>query len=253
MEPDEDVKAWLLGSGGFVPSGRRDTTCVLIRRGPAALVLDAGTGLRRLLTEPGLLDGATSLDILLTHFHLDHVVGLGYTPALPLLPTIWAPGRWLYDRPSADILAPLRTPPLSPFSPDEFGDVRELVEAPQEVAGMTIRVRRQDKHWGPTAGLRVDDAIALVTDTAADDGSIGLAAGVAHLLHEAWFTSAEAGPDAGHSTAADAGRIAALANAGRLTLVHLNPQVADEAALLADAQRHMAETAVGEDGARLEL
>ena len=54
------MKAWILGSGGFVPTDRRETTCVLIRREPAALVLDAGSGFQRLLTDSSLLDGATS-------------------------------------------------------------------------------------------------------------------------------------------------------------------------------------------------
>jgi ribonuclease BN (tRNA processing enzyme) len=223
-------------------------------RGPAALVLDAGSGLHRLLTDSTLLAGAASLDILLTHFHHDHIAGLAYTPALPLLPTIWAPGRWLYGRDSEDILAPLRSEPLSPFTVGELGEIRELTDAPQEIAGMAIRVRRQDKHWHPTAGIRVGDAIALVTDTAADHGSVVFAEGVLHLLHEAWSTSAEAGPEgASHSTAADAGRIAAAANAGRLTLVHLNPGLTDEEALLLDARRHMPETVVGQDGAQLDL
>ena len=237
-----------------MPTDRRETACILIRRGAAAVVLDAGSGLRRLLAHPGLLDGAESLDILLTHFHLDHVIGLAYAPALPLMPTIWAPGRWLYERDSDAILAPLRSPPLSPFGSDDHGEVRELADGTQEIAGMAIRVRRQDRHWHPTAGIRVEDAIALVTDTGADEGSIELADGVSHLLHEAWSTSADAGPErASDSTAADAGRIAASAHVNRLTLIHLNPRLADEAALLADARTHMSETAVGEDGALLVL
>jgi len=40
---------------------------------------------RRLAGEHSdLLDGATRLDVLLTHFHLDHVCGLSYLPAPPL-------------------------------------------------------------------------------------------------------------------------------------------------------------------------
>jgi glyoxylase-like metal-dependent hydrolase (beta-lactamase superfamily II) len=82
-----------------MPSEQRETTCVLVRDGARALVLDAGSGLRRLVDEPTLLDGVARLDVVLTHFHLDHVCGLAYTPALPLRPTLWAPGRWLYDTP----------------------------------------------------------------------------------------------------------------------------------------------------------
>jgi ribonuclease BN (tRNA processing enzyme) len=247
------MKAWLLGSGGFIPTQRRETTSVLIRRGAAALLLDAGTGLRRLLTEPQLLEGAETFDIVLTHFHLDHVVGLGYTPALDLLPTIWAPGRWFYGRDSADILAPLRSEPLSPFTADELGGVRELAQGEQQIGSFTVTTRRQDKHWGPTAGLRVEDALALITDTAYDEGSIDLAAGTDHLLHEAWSTTVDAAPNVAHSTAAEAARVAAAAKVKQLTLIHLNPRLTDEQALRDDARRHMPNSNIGEDGAALEL
>jgi ribonuclease BN (tRNA processing enzyme) len=247
------VKAWLLGSGGFIPTQRRETTSVLIRRDRASLLLDAGTGLRRLLTEPELFEGTETFDIVLTHFHLDHVVGLGYTPALHALPTIWAPGRWLFDRDSADLLAPLRSAPLSPFTADELGGVRELAEGKQVISDFTITTRRQDRHWGPTAGVRVEDELALITDTAYDEGSIDLAAGAMHLLHEAWSTTADASPNVAHSTAAEAGRVAAAAEVKRLTLIHLNPRLTDETALRDDASQNMPNSTVGIDASALEL
>jgi ribonuclease BN (tRNA processing enzyme) len=247
------LKARLLGSGGFVPTERRATACLLVRRAEAALLLDAGTGLSRLVSDPDPLAGAETLDIVLTHFHHDHVAGLAYTPALSILPTIWAPGRWLYDRDSATILGPMRSAPLSPFSPDELGDVRELMAGQQEIGPFTITARRQDKHWHPTAGIRVDDVLTLITDTAYDAGSVELAAGAAHLLHEAWATSAEAEPNPSHATAAEAARVAATANVGQLTLIHLNPHLQDESALREDARRHMPNTVVGEDGLDLAL
>jgi ribonuclease BN (tRNA processing enzyme) len=251
--PLVSVNAWLLGSGGFIPTQRRETTSVLVRRGDAALLLDAGTGLRRLLTEPERFLGVKTFDIVLTHFHLDHVVGLGYTPALHLLPTIWAPGRWLHRKDSGGILAPLRSEPLSPFTADELGEVRELVEGEQQIGGFTVSTRRQEKHWGPTVGVRVEDALVAITDTAYDEASIDFAAGAIHLLHEAWSTTADARPNIAHSTAAEAGRVAAAANVGHLTLVHLNPRLTDEQALQDDARRHMPDAKIGEDGAQLKL
>ena len=51
---------------------------------------------------------------MLTHFHLDHVVGLAYLPALSLSepPRVHGPGAWLYSTPTAEILARLIGPPL---------------------------------------------------------------------------------------------------------------------------------------------
>jgi ribonuclease BN (tRNA processing enzyme) len=246
------MRAWLLGSAGWIPTDRRETACVLVRREADALLLDAGTGLRRLVSEPALLDGVERLDVALTHFHLDHVCGLSYVPALPVAPVIWAPGRWLYDRPSEELLAPLRRAPLSPFDAAELGDVRELQAGEQRLGAFALRTRAQPHHWAPTAGLRVDDALAYVTDTAYDAGSAGLARDVAHLLHEAWSTSAEPAAVEGDATAAQAAAVARDAAARRLTLVHLNPKV-DDTALLEDARSIFAGARIGEDAAPIAL
>lgn len=226
---------------------------MLVREGDDALVLDAGTGLRRLVSEPALLNGVRRLDIALTHFHLDHVCGLAYVPALPVTPTLWASGRWLYDRPSAELLAPLREAPISPFEPDRLGELQELRSGPQEIGRFAVTARAQPRHWAPTAGLRVGDALALVTDTAYDPESADLARDVAHLLHEAWSTSTEPVASEGDATAEEAGRVAREAGAGRLTLVHLNPLALDQDALVADARREFPDAQLGRDGTALEV
>jgi ribonuclease BN (tRNA processing enzyme) len=223
------LNAWLLGSGGWIPTATRETTCVLVRAGEHALILDAGTGMRHAAP---YLEGVTRVDIALTHFHLDHVFGLSYLPELPVAPTIWAPGAWLYDRPSEQLLGP-----LSPFEKT----IREL-SPHQRLGGFELSARAQPRHWHPTAGLRVDDRLALITDTAYDPGSASFAAGVDHLLHEAWSTEG----DEGDASAAEAAQVARDAHARRLTLVHIGPE-ADERALLAQAPAARA----GRDGAAL--
>jgi ribonuclease BN (tRNA processing enzyme) len=223
------LKAWLLGSGGWIPSATRETTCVLLRDGEHALILDAGSGMRH---APAYLEGVTRIDIALTHFHLDHVSGLAYLPRLPATPTIHAPGAWLYGRPSEELLGP-----FSPFD----RTIREL-SAHQRLGAFELTARAQPRHWHPTAGLRVGDRLALITDTAYDPGSAPFAKDVDHLLHEAWSTEG----DEGDASAAEAAAVARDAHAGRLTLVHLSPD-ADEQALLAQAPG----AELGRDGAAL--
>ena len=247
------MRAWLLGSGGWIPSEERETTCVFLRDRERGLVLDAGTGLRRLVSEPALLEGVCRLDIVLTHFHLDHVCGLAYVPALPLIPSLWAPGRWLYGRPSSELLGPLRTAPLSPSEAHELGEVHELRAGPQAVGGFRLATRAQTLHWAPTAGLRVGDELALVTDTAYEAASAEFARSVTHLLHEAWSCSANPTAEAGDSTAAQAGAVARDARASHLTLVHINPLLAEEAALLADARSAFPAARIGVDRTELAL
>src|SRR5690348_8444371 len=56
------VRAWVLGTGGWMPTADRATMSVLVRDGDRALLLDAGTGASRLVYEPELLAGAGRLD-----------------------------------------------------------------------------------------------------------------------------------------------------------------------------------------------
>jgi ribonuclease BN (tRNA processing enzyme) len=238
----------ILGSGGWIPTGRRETACTLVRAGDQALLLDAGTGARRLVGEPALLDGAARLEVVLTHFHLDHVCGLGYLPALALPVRVWAPGRWLYGTASEQLLGPLRQAPLSAFDAAELGELHELAEGVQQIGRFTVTARAQPRHWAPTAGLRIGDELALITDTAYDAGGAELARGVRHLLHEAWSPSADARSADGDATGRDAGLIAAEAGAGQLTLIHLSPLLADHDAVLADARAVVPGAQLGEDG-----
>ena len=66
------MKIVLLGTGGYHPSELRHTACMMIPS--EGIILDAGTAMFRVRdwieTE--------SLDILLTHAHLDHIVGLTF-------------------------------------------------------------------------------------------------------------------------------------------------------------------------------
>jgi ribonuclease BN (tRNA processing enzyme) len=112
----------LLGSGGWIPTSRRETCCALLRDGSHVLVIDAGIGIQRLVENQELLAGAERVEIVLTHFHLDHVVGLGYLPALPLSepPAIWGAGRLLAGVSTRSLLRGVLGAPflLRPARPD---------------------------------------------------------------------------------------------------------------------------------------
>src|SRR2546423_5039152 len=66
------MKLVLLGTGGYFPTSRRQTACLMLPE--FGVVLDAGTGMYRI----GELLQTDRLDIFLTHSHLDHVAGLTY-------------------------------------------------------------------------------------------------------------------------------------------------------------------------------
>jgi ribonuclease BN (tRNA processing enzyme) len=247
----------ILGGGGWFPAHGRHTASALVRQDQHAILIDAGTGVSRLVESPDLLDGITRLDILLTHFHLDHIGGLAYLPAVARCDdtTLWGPGRWLYGTDTFELLSRVSNEPFHPV-PLEAQDiaVRDLPEDEIELAGTRIALRRQDRHSAPTVGMRIEDELAWITDTAYDPESARFAAGVSLLAHEAWFpSSAPRNPEI-HSAAAQAAEVAEAASAAGLLLIHLPPFAADLEPIVQDvAGAGPDEIALADDGLRVAL
>jgi ribonuclease BN (tRNA processing enzyme) len=246
------LTAILLGSGGWIPTSRRETCCAYLREGDRVLLIDAGTGVQRLVEDPELLEGVGSVDIVLTHFHLDHVAGLSYLPALPARPTIWGPGEALSGTPTAAILGRLFGSPLFGAELDDIAAVREVPAAPFEVRPFQISTRVQRLHTDPTLALRIGDALTYCTDTAADQGNADFARGGRLLLHEAWYDGAST-DDPTHTAAGEAGRIARDAGVDELVLIHVSPLQRSDDELTRAARAEFPNVRVGEDLAALSL
>lgn len=237
----------LLGSGGWIPTRERETCCAYTRDGKRALLIDAGTGVRRLVERPDLLDGLEGLDILLTHFHLDHVAGLSYLPALPLRPVVWGPGEALYGAATRSILERLVGPPFFGATIDDVvSGVRELPIGTTEVAGVEVSTRAQRLHTHPTLALRLGDWFTYCTDTAADAGNVEFAAAGRVLVHEAWYAESST-DDRTHAAAGEAARIARQAGVERLVLIHVNPLGGPDEELARVARADFPAASVGRD------
>jgi len=242
----------ILGGGGWFPAHGRQTACALYRHGARAIMIDAGTGVGRGVEQPGLLEGVEQLDIVLSHFHLDHVAGLAYLPAVGLCPqtTIWGPGSVLYGTPTHTILEAVSHEPFHPV-PLEAQDitVRDLPPDEIELGGIRVFMRRQDRHSAPTLGFRFEDTLAWITDTAYDPESAAFAAGCATLAHESWFTTARPRNREIHSSAAEAAQVANDAGIEQLLLIHLPPFQESIDALVEEARElvPLAEPAVDAD------
>ncbi len=216
----------ILGGGGWFPAHGRHTACALLRSGDRAILIDAGTGVARLVEHPELIEGLESLDILLSHFHLDHIAGLATLPAVHLCPqtTVWGPGRVLYDTSTFEILDRLTHEPVHPVPLEQQDiEVRDLPAGEIELAGIRVAMRRQDRHSAPTLGFRFDDRLTWITDTAYDPGSASFAKGSELLAHEAWFETEQPRNENIHSSATQAATVATDAGVERLLLIHLPP------------------------------
>jgi phosphoribosyl 1,2-cyclic phosphodiesterase len=221
------------------------TSCVAI---PAAggrwLVLDAGTGLRKL---GAVLDGAPLRgSILLTHLHWDHTQGLPFLanadrPDAEV--TLWLPEQEDGTEP-VDVIGRAMSPPSFPIGPEgllgtwKFG---ALAEGEHEVEGLHVTAAEVEHKGGRTYGYRVEgphgclayvpDHCPRLADPARRAAAVRLARGVDVLLHGGQFLVHEqATADAyGHATVDDAIAIAYEAGAGRLVLVHHSPSRTDRA------------------------
>jgi ribonuclease BN (tRNA processing enzyme) len=225
-----------LGAGGYMPAGRH-TMSFLLDSGDDLLLLDAGTGVARLL-EPDLAQRLAAhrgpLDILFSHYHIDHVVGLTYVLAAwtgkPL--RLLGPAPPLVDGRPEEAARRLFAPPLFPLTletmPNRFDIVELTTERPRlELLGLPVRLRRQP-HPGGSIGIRLGDRLAYVTDTAADRATVEFVRGVDWLLHEVWVSDREAEAldpgEHGHTAAGKALEIALAAGVRHLVPIHHHPK-----------------------------
>jgi ribonuclease Z len=213
------MRLLFLGTTGYHPNERRQTTCLMIPE--AGILLDAGTGLFRI--RPHL---ATSwLDIFLSHAHLDHTFGL--TTLLGALyeqpverVTVHGDGAKL-----ASIREHLFHPDLFPVEPPF--ETRPIEQNLPLACGAVVRHFPLD-HPGGSLGYRFDwpdRSLAYVTDTtAAGEASPYLEQirGVDLLVHECNFRDGQEAWAAktGHSSTTPVARLAAAAGVKRLVLMH---------------------------------
>jgi phosphoribosyl 1,2-cyclic phosphodiesterase len=133
-----------------------NTSCVGVRgREGTVLVLDAGTGIRRLAKT--LPESLRRVDVLLTHLHMDHIQGLGffaplYRPDVEV--HLWGPASTSLALPTR--LKRYLSPPLFPLHLHELPMLRfhEVPCAEVDIGEFRVRTALVC-HPGPTVGYRI--------------------------------------------------------------------------------------------------
>ncbi len=269
MSRDFSVRFW--GVRGSLPCSGPETlryggnsSCVEMRCGGRRLVFDAGTGIRPLAAT---MTGAQDFDLLFSHFHYDHVIGLPacgplYHPATRC--RVWA-GRQDVRQVLEDFMCPPRFPLRLDFFKAEL-DFRGFAPGDTLDLGDGIRVRTAPlTHQDGATGYRVEyqgRAACYVTDT--EHSGDGLDRAILELIDDAdlfiydsTYTDAEYPAHKGwsHSTWQEGQRLADAAGVRTLAIFHHDPSHDDAFMdrIAADAAAARPGTVVTRDGMILSL
>ena len=224
-----------------------NTSCVEVR-GPEGtiLVLDAGTGIRRL---GPALSGARRVDLLLTHLHMDHIQGLGFFAPLyvsDLDVHIWGPASTTLSLPTR--LGRYLSPPLFPVRLRDLPcqlTLHDVHQSDFEVGEFRV-TSALVCHPGPTVGYRIAASSATMAYLPDHEPALGLrdfplsaewtsgaalAADVDLLIHDAQYSGGEydAHVGWGHSSLPQALKFGDLTRVKHLVAFHHDPGHSDDA------------------------
>jgi len=215
-------KVIILGASDAIPTKDSENTHMVIVGDERMVLVDTVSNPILRLEQAGL-DFNDLTDLIVTHFHPDHVSGLPL-----LLMDMWLMGRrrplnifglhYTLDR-VEDLMGFYNWAEWPNFFPVAFyrlpaSEMATVLDCPDfKIYASPVR------HLIPTMGLRIEfnrtnKVMAYSCDTEPCEEVIRLGAGADVLIHEA------SGFSRGHSSAAQAGEIASRAEVGRLYLIH---------------------------------
>jgi len=218
------------------------TSCYMVQAGDDCVFLDAGSGL---LAAPARFPKPPL--ILLSHLHLDHVIGLGMYRRLSL------PGERTLIRLTADsdeaageLIDGLYSPPYWPVKLSQYrGDV-DIARAVYPMQHGNIRIDAiPGEHPGDCVILKVscgDKALIYATDYEYEEKSFSalteFARGANLLLYDGQYSEQELSKRKGfgHSTAEKGVELMERCGAKRLLLIHHDPWASDRVLLEREKQ-----------------
>jgi ribonuclease BN (tRNA processing enzyme) len=219
-----------------------NTCCVEVRTdGDDLVVLDAGTGIRRL--GQAIPDDAPRVDVLLSHLHMDHIQGLGffdclYRDGFPV--HLWGPASTTMSLRTR--LSRYLSPPLFPVRLRDLPcdlTLHDVGFEPFDIGGVTVSCSLVC-HPAPTVGYRLEADGVTLTYLSDHEPALGVrdfppppewtsGYDLAHrsdlLIHDTQYTEEEYETRVGwgHSTVDHAVAFAAAVEAKAYAPYHYDP------------------------------
>ncbi len=249
-----------------------NTSCVEVNCGRTRIIVDAGTGLRK-LGDKMLAEGSLEATMLLSHQHWDHIQGIpffvpAYIPATKL--KVYGGVNGVMSL--RETLEHQMTAPVFPVRLDELGAQIDLCEVR---SGQTFMVGDAQvkaikvNHPGGCFAYRIDyngQSVVYATDTehyaCVDPALRSLAEGADVLIYDSQYTPEEYRGDAGrskvgwgHSTYVAGAELARSAGVGKYVLFHHDPSRSDAkvAEIEAKAKALFSSSLAAREGMRIVL
>lgn len=211
-----------------------DTSCYMIRAGENTIFLDGGSGLA---SAPAVYPKPPV--VLLSHLHLDHVMGLG------MFTGFFVPGQraklyvpFCEDNESAErMMARVFSPPFWPLKLSELEGKPEILALPQNLSVGDVQIETMEgNHPNRTMVYRLNydgRSIVYATDYEVSDATfprlVEFASGADLLMYDAQFTEEEYPKKRGfgHSTAEKGIELMWKSRSKKLLLIHHAPSSSD--------------------------
>jgi len=249
-------KLVFLGTASAVPDENHENTYMAILGREQTILIDCSNNAFVRLEQAGIRFQDLT-DVILTHFHPDHVSGL---PSLLL--DMWLMGRkdpltiyglaYTIER-MEKLMEAYDWASWPGFFPVAFRSIPAQELAPVLESGEFKIVASPVHHLIPNIGLRIDflesgRSLAYSCDTEPCLEVVRLAQGVDVLVHEC------GGASLGHTPPEKAGEIASLSEASSLYLIHYNTRGVDIPGLATEASKtYSGPVTIAEDFMKLEL
>ena len=216
-------KVVILGSSNAIPTKDSENTHMVLVGAERMILIDSPGSNPILRMEQSVLSLNDLTDIIVTHFHPDHVSGIPL-----LLMDMWLMERekplhiyglnYTIDR-IEGLMGLYNWSDWPNFFPVAFHRL-PIKEMTPVLDSSDFKIHASPvRHFIPNIGLRIEfkqsqKTMAYSCDTEPCDEVVRLSKGVDVLIHEA------TGESPGHSSARQAGEVAAKAGVGRLYLIH---------------------------------